>query len=435
MSEVIFIYNGNSISIQAQSNEILNKVIDRFCLKANVNRQKVCFLYNGEKLKENLTVDKIKVNNLKRSKDIICPECSKNIFMEINNYKIKLKNCVNRHNKTISIKEFGDSQLIDFSKIICHNCKINNMGNTDNNTFYKCLNCKIDICPICYNNHNKEHKIINFYEINNICNKHYENYENYCFDCNKNICSKCLEEHNNHNKENFEKLYISEEKIKEEEKELRSMIDKMNADIEKIKLKLDAVKSNIEKYYNIKKFINENNYRNYEMLLNKKEINNNNIIKNDIKEIINDDDINNKFKKIIDIYSKMEYTDEDEDGDKIIIRYKINKNEKEIKIFDNKFINNNRNKCKILYEEKEYEIKERWNIDDTIKNEILEIKLKGIKNPNDLSYMFYGCSNLLSLPDISKLNTNNVTNMACIFRGCSNLSDLSDRICFIYFFL
>ena len=159
----------------------------------------------------------------------------------------------------------------------------------------------------------------------------------------------------------------------------------MNEEIENIKLKLDIVKNNIEKYYNIRKFINENNYRNYEMLLNKREINNNNNIKNELKEIINDDNINNKFKKIIDIYNKMEYIDE------IIIRYKINKNEKEIKIFDNNFINNNKNKCKIIYEGKEYEIKEKFNIDDKIKNEILEIKLKGINNITDMSYMFCGC--------------------------------------------
>ena len=43
----------------------------------------------------------------------------------------------------------------------------------------------------------------------------------------------------------------------------------------------------------------------------------------------------------------MEYKDE------IIIRYKIN-NEKEITIFNDNFIKNNRDKCKIIYEEKEY---------------------------------------------------------------------------------
>ena len=36
--------------------------------------------------------------------------------------------------------------------------------------------------------------------------------------------------------------------------------------------------------------------------------------------------------------------------------------------------------------------------------------------------MFYGCSSLLSLPDISKWNTNNVINMIEMFYGCSSLS-------------
>ena len=53
------------------------------------------------------------------------------------------------------------------------------MGNTYNNIFYKCLNCKIDICQICDSNHNKEHKIINYNKINNICEKHYNIYENH----------------------------------------------------------------------------------------------------------------------------------------------------------------------------------------------------------------------------------------------------------------
>ena len=34
--------------------------------------------------------------------------------------------------------------------------------------------------------------------------------------------------------------------------------------------------------------------------------------------------------------------------------------------------------------------------------------------------MFYGCSSLSSLPDISKWNTNNVTDMSYMLSGCSN---------------
>jgi len=37
-------------------------------------------------------------DNLQRSNEIICPKCNKNIFIEIDNYKIKLNNCINKHN-------------------------------------------------------------------------------------------------------------------------------------------------------------------------------------------------------------------------------------------------------------------------------------------------------------------------------------------------
>ena len=38
-----------------------------------------------------------------------------------------------------------------------------------------------------------------------------------------------------------------------------------------------------------------------------------------------------------------------------------------------------------------------------------------------MSSMFAECSSLSSLPDISKWNTNNVTNMDYMFDGCSNI--------------
>ena len=37
-----------------------------------------------------------------------------------------------------------------------------------------------------------------------------------------------------------------------------------------------------------------------------------------------------------------------------------------------------------------------------------------------MRFMFLGCSSLLSLPDISKWNTNNVNDMSYMFWGCSD---------------
>ena len=42
-----------------------------------------------------------------------------------------------------------------------------------------------------------------------------------------------------------------------------------------------------------------------------------------------------------------------------------------------------------------------------------------------MSYMFYNCESLSSLPDLSKWNTDNVTDMSYIFHNCELLSFLS----------
>ena len=40
--------------------------------------------------------------------------------------------------------------------------------------------------------------------------------------------------------------------------------------------------------------------------------------------------------------------------------------------------------------------------------------------------LFYGCSSLKNLPDISKWNTNKLIDIGCIFKNCSSLSILPD---------
>ena len=96
----------------------------------------------------------------------------------------------------------------------------------------------------------------------------------------------------------------------------------------------------------------------------------------------------------------------EEDVPEINIIYKINENC--INIFGNKFVENNKNNCKMIIDNKEYEITEKYNF-QKYNNNNLKIKLKGINNVTDMSYMFNECSSLLSLPDISTWNTSNVT--------------------------
>ena len=125
------------------------------------------------------------------------------------------------------------------------------------------------------------------------------------------------------------------------------------------------------------------------------------------------------------------------------------KEENEIKIFGHDFVNKNFNECKIEYKGKNYPLEEYFQINKD--EDFYQITLNGVldstfsmfylcesleaitdiskwntNNITDMSYMFYGCNSLISLPDISKWNTNKVTNLSYMFYGCKSLISLPD---------
>ena len=99
--------------------------------------------------------------------------------------------------------------------------------------------------------------------------------------------------------------------------------------------------------------------------------------------------------------------------------------ENNINIFWSDFVKNNKNICKMIIDNQECEIAIEYKVKSKNYNK-LKIKLKGIDNVTDMSSMFYRCSSLSSLPDISNWNTNNVNDMRYIFYKCSSLSSLPD---------
>ena len=114
------------------------------------------------------------------------------------------------------------------------------------------------------------------------------------------------------------------------------------------------------------------------------------------------------------------------------------------KIFNKKFVENNKKNCRIKYKYDFYELKTYF---DSLED-ILEIKLIGYINDMsymfkdcaslistdlpkshhtiDMSYMFYGCESLKSLPDISLWDTSKVISMSNMFNGCESLESLPD---------
>ena len=325
MLKIIFNYEGREIIIQCSIDKIMKDIFHEFSTKAEIDVNKIYFIYNGNMINEEiyfnqlinkedrnrkimniLVNDKIETiinEKICQSKEIICPECKENILFEIKDYKINLTNCKNGHSlNNILLNRFENTQLIDISKIICNICKIKNKSNAYDNRIYKCLNCYINLCPVCKTNHDKEHKIINYDDKYYICNKHYENYIKYCKECKINICMKCEKDHINHKGIYYGEILPDNDN----NNELREYIDKLKYEIEDIIKKLENIIENMEIYYKISyKYINNKN-RNYEILRNKNElINYNNKIIKDIKEIINEINIKNKFKNLMNIYENI----------------------------------------------------------------------------------------------------------------------------------
>ena len=112
----------------------------------------------------------------------------------------------------------------------------------------------------------------------------------------------------------------------------------------------------------------------------------------------------------------------------INITYDIKRKDKEegyIKIFGENFVKNNKNKCKMIIDDKEKELIEEYNIENYSKDK-LELKLKVINNLTDISFMFDGCSSLSNLSGISNWDINKVTNLSFMFSECSSLTNLPD---------
>ena len=130
------------------------------------------------------------------------------------------------------------------------------------------------------------------------------------------------------------------------------------------------------------------------------------------KDIFNIKIIDDSFKDIFSI---------------VKIKYHIDPTEKKVRIFGEKFVENNKDKCYMIYKGQKSEITEYFltkNLKE--KTEELEIKLTGLNNVTDISHIFDLCFTLKSLPNFSKINTDKITNMSGMFKGCSNLEILPD---------
>jgi len=336
---VKFIFEGNILTIQCKKNDYMKDIFKKYAVKVNKDIDHIYSLYGGDMINKEAQLSKflkedkevvilvIELNEeineiLKISKDIICPCCKEICVLKFKDYKISLTNCLNSHFfSNILFEQFNDFQKINESTIKCNNCN-NNKEDTNNNQFYKCYNCNINICPSCKLSHDNNHKILDYEQKNYNCNQHGEKCLLYCNDCNENLCELCKSS-NKHKEHKEIHLNTILKSGGNNLNKLRLKINNLKDEIKNIIQKFNKVISNLETYYNISnKIINDynENYKNYQILTNINNINEyNEQIINDIDKILKEDKFKNQVNYFADIYEKMIFYNE------ITLKYSIKK--------------------------------------------------------------------------------------------------------------
>ena len=189
------------------------------------------------------------------------------------------------------------------NSLTCNDCKRYFMAKSSS---FKCLSCNKILCLPCEKKHDKKHQVINYEEINYICNIHNGIYNKYCINCKKNICINCEKDHINHKCENFKDIFPDKEMTLKEIQNLKKTLDQFKWEIKAIITKLDKIIDYFEIYYQIfnelAKSFYDMKYKNYKLIKNINEFKKyNNVIEEDIKKITN----NQALEELIKLYDKI----------------------------------------------------------------------------------------------------------------------------------
>ena len=384
MAQIDFFYTGAKINIQCQEEDKIINAIVKFLTKTTKKKEEIGFIYNGNILEEELTfkevannLDKIskvmkvvvydnlsedeKKTSLKRSRYIICPECGESARISIKDFQIIIYDCKNGHlTKNIQLNEFEKTQYIDQIKIICDNCKERNKDETTDNKFYTCFACKMNLCPICKDKHEKSHFILDYDEKDYYCKNHSDVYNCFCLECQKDLCTLCENQHNGHKLITWGSI-ITQDTIESCKKDLGNLnenITKLKKDIKNIISKLNKLNENLDSYFEIYKNMVENfdfRKKNYSSLQNINDIKqyNKNFMQS-ITEIISDNNIKTKFNELLDLFNKISFNEE-------------KRKEKNINKNENKEIEEENKKKKLMNVESNVDTIEDKNYYDNIK--------------------------------------------------------------------
>ena len=134
---------------------------------------------------------------------------------------------------------------------------------------------------------------------------------------------------------------------------------------------------NINNIYKIHNNIKINNIKNKNQVIEEK------------NKLIEDKD--KLIKKLHNELDQYRINLRDNNPNSIRIKYKKELYGNQIQIFGDEFVSNNKDKCKIFYNSKEYDLTSKFNVENINHLGILEIQLNGILNITNMSYMFSKC--------------------------------------------
>ena len=336
---VDFIYEGKKYNASCSSKDRLNTMFDKFIKILNNESQleEYSFFFNDEEVKEDENNKTIEGNSLiggkneititvqKNLKIIKCPKCNYNdCIIDLKNYQALFSGCEHNHSIKDTYDKYQKCQIMIPSDIKCcePNCKHNQKN--DKSEFFFCLTCSKMLnttksyCKTCKLAHNKDHFSVNFDEKNYFCKSHFKKFIKYCFNCKKNICEQCENDHQNHEIKNYEFMAPNEGELKE----LKDSLKKIGDAIKNLKLVIDDLIYSLngtlrlfQNYYDIANDIiykyehfNKNEDKKKELLnftilksLRNLKFSNKNIVE-DIESLITQNNRINKATAIIYIY-------------------------------------------------------------------------------------------------------------------------------------
>ena len=311
ITTIEFEYNKIKTKIEIDIEQKFQDAVDIYLTKEKIDLNSVEFIHENKKINLNekiessinninndndniIPIQVIPKNDIflnkpikKEISEIKCPKCCEPCRMKIENYLINLFDCKNNH-KTLNIEldQFEKMQNEINPIIKCNKCEKENNNNIQ---FYRCNICKINLCSECVKSHDKSHKINKSNKKIYLCEIHEEPYTDYCINCKLNICELCKDQHMNHKIQSFVEITPNMDEIKEKMKGIKNAINLLYEHIQEIIRCLNNVKENMDIYYDIYNNIINNydeNKQNYEILQNLNDINNDNIIE-EINHIIN----------------------------------------------------------------------------------------------------------------------------------------------------